>query len=112
MRRQRSRFNGTEETNLDRAVKLAGTKNPLAQSVLNKLLFWAGDLSYIYLNKIDQLGLYGNRIEMLYVACERDLDEFMNAVNSLYDKLSNKMISQDQIISMKTQEDFDKLVNG
>jgi len=112
MRRQRSRFNGFEETNLERAVKLAGTKNPVAQSVLHKLLFWAGDLSYIYLNKIDQLGLYGNRIEMLIVACEWDLDLFINTVDSLYDKLSNKMISQDQIIRMKTQEDFDKLVNG
>ncbi|MCR5185542.1 MAG: hypothetical protein K6D97_00285 [Clostridia bacterium] len=112
MRRQRSRFDGTEETNLERAAKLSGTKNSVAQSVLHKMLLWADGLEYIYLSKIDQLGLYGDRIEMLFVACERDLDLFMNTVDSLYDKFSNQMISQDQIIKMKTQEDFDKLVNG
>ena len=112
MGRQRSRFDGTEETNLERVAKLAGTKNPVAQGVLHKMLILVGGLEYIYLSKIDQLGIYGDRIEMLFVACERDLDLFIDTVDSLYDKLSNKMISQDQIIKMKTQEEFDKLVNG
>ncbi len=101
----KTRLNGTE-TAMDKAIKLAGKKNPIAQGILNKALVYSNPMENIYMGMIDQLGLYGRRIEFLYKACESDIDKFLDAVNTFHEKA----VSQDRIIAMKTQEEFDVLV--
>lgn len=102
----KTRFDGTEETSMDKALKLAGKKNQVAQSVLYKLLFHTCPYENIYLCMIDRLGLYGDRIELLFIACGYNIANFVNTVNILF----KKEVSQDRIIAMKTQEEFDNLV--
>ena len=101
----KSRFNGTE-TDVDKAFKLAGSKYPISQGILMKLLLYTSPLGNMYMNMIDQLGLYGNRIEMLFVSCDRNMDKFIDTLQAL----SKQGVCQDRIISMKTQEDFNILV--
>lgn len=90
---------------MERAIKLAG-KNPVSQSILNRVILYTAPMENIYMSYMDQLGLYSKRIELLYIACERDLDKFLDTVSILYDKA----VSQDIIVSMKTQEEFNALV--
>ena len=101
----RTRFDGTEKTVVDQALKLAG-KNPAAQGILNKVLFHTGSLGNMYMSIFDQLGLYGNRIELLFISCDRKIDTLVDTVYTLY----KKGVCQDRIIAMKTQNEFDILV--
>ncbi len=102
----RSRFDGTEETVMDKALKLAG-KNPVAQGILNKVIFCAGPSNdNMYMIMLDELGLYSSRIELLFISCGKNLANFLDTVSTLYFKRE----CQDKIIAMKTQEEFDILV--
>lgn len=102
----RTRFDGTEKTAIDKAINLAGNKNIIAQGILNKILFYSNNMGDIYMGIIDNLGLYGNRIELLFKSCNSDIANFIDTISTLYEK----EVSQDRIIAMKTQEEFDILV--
>lgn len=102
----KTRFDGTEESAMDKAFKLAGKKNQVVQGVLNNFLFYTNPMENLYLGMIDQLGLYGNRLELLYNSCHCNIANFVDTVGILY----KKEIPQDRIIAMKTQEEFDILV--
>lgn len=103
----KTRFDGSEKTVIEKVPKLAGKRNKVAQTVLIEML---GDntssLSHKYLGMVDKIGLYGKRIELLYISCGKDVEKFFDTVSTLY----YEGVERSKIISMKTQEDFDALV--
>lgn len=101
----KSRFDGTEKNAIEKVDKLAGGRNPVAKGILNKLLFYTEPLENMYIDIIDQLGLYGNRIEMLYEMSGSDIADFVDAISYLYDK----GVPQDKIIAIKLAEEMEKL---
>ena len=61
-------------------------------------------LSHKYLGMVDKIGLYGKRIELLYISCGKDVEKFFDTVSTLY----YEGVERSKIISMKTATTQDR----
>ena len=102
----KTRFDGTEETSMDKAFKLAGEKSEEAQKIIIDVLLSERECENSNMGRIDQLGLYDERIVLMFKACNSCIADFIDTIHNLY----SKQVPQERILSMKTQQEFIDLV--
>jgi len=74
------------------------------------MLLHVGTLDSMFIDILDKTGLYGNRIEFLFMSCKKDIDIFTEKIEKIY--YSKDTVSQEKILAMKTQDEFDILVKS
>lgn len=105
----KSRFDGTEWNPVQMINKIAVPgKNDYSTSILSKCLMGFGPYDgEIFIRFIDHLGLWNDRVYMLYRAAEcKTYDEFVELAIDLHGGLRTEKFTQDDIIKCKSEEDF------
>lgn len=105
----KSRFDGTEWNPVQMIYKIAEPgKHDYSTSILSKCLMSLGPYDgEIFIRIIDHLGLWNNRVYMLYRAAGcKNYDEFAKLAIDLHEDLITEKFTQDDIIKCKSEEDF------
>ena len=102
---------GTKSGIFNQILKIVGKKNPLAQSILHRICFKLdSDTAIYFLGMVDELGLYEDRMWLLFTACGQKLYSAYFAIRQLWELMQSGAFTQNDIILLKTKEDFDNLV--
>lgn len=109
----KTRLDGSEMSAFQMMEKIAKSgKNDYSASILGKFVIGLGEeYAQLWLRMIDKLGLWNDRVYMLYqaVGCHSYL-RFTEIVISMHDRMNNGEFTQDDIIKCKSVEDFEKLL--
>lgn len=108
----KTRFDGSEMSVFQMMEKIAKSgKNDYSASIIGKCIMGLGEYDQPWLRMIDKLGLWNDRVYMLYqaVGCHSYL-RFTEIVISMHDRMNNGEFTQDDIIKCKSVEDFEKLL--
>lgn len=105
----KSRFDGTERSPVQMIYKIAEPgKHDYSTSILSKCLMGFGPYDgEIFIRIIDRLGLWNNRVYMLYRAAGcKTYEAFAELAIDLHANLRTEKFTQDDIIKCKSEEDF------
>ena len=108
----KTRFDGSEMSAFQMMEKIAKSgKNDHSASIIGKCVMGLGEDARPWLRMIDKLGLWNDRIYMLYQAVEHPTyPRFAEIVISMYERMYDGEFTQDDIIKCKSVEDFEKLL--
>lgn len=104
----KTRFDGSEMSVFQMMEKIAKSgKNDYSASIIGKCIMGLGKYGQSWLRMIDKLGLWNDRVYMLYQAVGHPTYlRFADIVISMYDRMHDGEFTQDDIIKCKSVEDF------
>lgn len=100
-----SRLDKTEKDSYEKACKLAG-KDPLARNIILSILDFATPMDDFVMEFINDVGVYDNKIPLLYWACDSNPYNFIQSINCL----SILKIPREEIAPIKTKQQFVNLL--
>ena len=108
----KTRLDGSEMSAFQMMEKIAKSgKNDYSASILGKCIMGLGEYAQPWLRMIDKLGLWNDRVYMLYQAIKPPkYTRFAEIVISMYERMNDGEFTQDDIIKCKSSEDFEKLL--
>lgn len=110
---ERTRFNGTEEDMKEMILKLVGKDNLLSEGIFFKICYNAGlEVSNSFLQAADHACLYNERMYFFHQACGNSYAKTMDAVFILENMMRAGKVTQENILEMKSQAQFDGFVKA
>ena len=99
------RLDKTEKNSFEKACKLAGN-NPVARSILMTILDYTSPMQDATMEFINDVGVYDERIPLLFWACDCNPYNFEQAVRCFF----RFKVDVDKIMQIKTKHEFTELV--
>lgn len=100
------RLDKTEKDSYEKACKLAG-KDPLARNIILTIRDYATPMDDFVMEFINDVGIYDNKIPLLFWACDSNPYDFIQKVTSF----RSSKVPREEIAKIKTKQDFLNLIS-
>jgi hypothetical protein len=106
-----NRFDGTEKTADEMINAITSNRNINSQAVMYTIIYNAGArIAECFLRAVNDVGLYDERMSFFHIACGSSYVNTMEAVFFLQSMIREGKISQDNVIQLTNQAQFDYFV--